>query len=344
MIALVYRDELPEAVARELDQMIQGLTTGMLYVEHTPEGKHTNITCDSITVNAPDVTNGVAGTITFKDRRGNTVVISRNDSGVFITVTNGQTVTFRFIDITGNVVDAVTVGEIAVGGGAAIPGVEIGALSAAYEAWAERSNLDSANPCWELTNVTHGEIFLRARRRGGNYEVMPYNGKVFEVNLGSSLDSSQQGFFDNGYIKQLYLRTAGPQSARAGLSTAVAFSAGNFTANGAMTWTVGSGDQVTYAYDFVGPKMTVSFWIDASSIGGTPDTTLQIAIPGGFTAQRSVAAVGYGVDGGAGTTPIRIEVDAAGTKILINRLDGAVWQASADATYVRGQISFPVEL
>jgi hypothetical protein len=125
--------------------------------------------------------------------------------------------------------------------------------------------------------------------------------------------------------------------------TVVAHSAANFTGNGAMTWTVASGDQTTYAYAKGGKKtLTVSFWIAGSTVGGTPNTDLQIAIPGGFVAARFMANACNVIDNGTAETGYCF-VASAGTTIGIRRVNDANWSAATDATSVRGQITFEVQ-
>lgn len=132
------------------------------------------------------------------------------------------------------------------------------------------------------------------------------------------------------------------RSAAMGEFTAVAHSGGNFTASGSMTWTVASGDQVTYAWAIVGKMLTVLFDIENSTVGGTPSTTLKIAIPGGFTAAKEVF------------NPIRVtdnstssigycKVEASATVIDCFKADTSNWTASTDATFVQGQITFEVQ-
>src|SRR3990167_787127 len=70
--------------------------------------------------------------------------------------------------------------------------------------------------------------------------------------------------------------------------TTPTFSAGDFTASGSMTWTVDAGDVVTYAYTIINKVMTVLFYIDPTTVGGTPSTSLQIAIPANKTATKAV--------------------------------------------------------
>ena len=122
--------------------------------------------------------------------------------------------------------------------------------------------------------------------------------------------------------------------------TAVAFSAGNFTGNGAMTWTVASGDQLTYKYTLVGKTMTLAFWLTNTTVGGTPDITLQIAVPGGFTASGFTANGCSIVNNG--TAEAGGWCFANGTVVGVRRFNDAAWTASTDLTTVRGEISFEV--
>jgi hypothetical protein len=123
----------------------------------------------------------------------------------------------------------------------------------------------------------------------------------------------------------------------------VTFAAGNFTGTGAQTWTLTSPDQADFKYTLVGKTMTVKFQLATTSVGGVAATGLQILIPGGFVA-ASVAynAAALILDNGV-LTPGRLSVAAAGTKILVERSDTAVWTAAANTTYVYGQITIEVQ-
>ncbi|MFA6282366.1 MAG: hypothetical protein WCY05_07710 [Candidatus Omnitrophota bacterium] len=119
------------------------------------------------------------------------------------------------------------------------------------------------------------------------------------------------------------------------------FSAGNFTANGSMTWTVEAGDVTTYAYVIIGKTMTVSFAIDTSTIGGTVNTTLYIAIPNAETAKKTVYVPCLLTDNELPVTG-RACVTASGTTIAITRLDGANYTAKTNLVNARGQITFEI--
>ena len=142
----------------------------------------------------------------------------------------------------------------------------------------------------------------------------------------------------NGYYER-------GRSVAAGEWTNVAFNAANFTANGAMTWTVASGDQSTYAYSTIGTTMHLKVQVLTSSIGGTPSTALRIAIPGGFTSTRSWTGVGLTIkDSGSSAVHEVCLVNAtAGNNFIELYLLGAPnWPATTNTTNVYVDVEFEV--
>lgn len=121
----------------------------------------------------------------------------------------------------------------------------------------------------------------------------------------------------------------------------VPFAAGNFTGNNAMTWTLTSGDQLTFAYIKVAKTMIVSAYLTTTSVGGTPDTLLQIAIPGGHTADGIHAGPFVYVDNAGARAVGRWSVN--NDKVIsLQRIDGAAWAASANLTDVYLSATFKV--
>jgi hypothetical protein len=120
------------------------------------------------------------------------------------------------------------------------------------------------------------------------------------------------------------------------------FAAGNFTGNASMTWTVASGDVDTYAYMLDGRIMTVVWYMQTTTVGGTPNTTLQIAVPNSLTAAKRVLNPFIYNDNGGGNTMGFAEVASSGVVIQLFKLTAANWSAATDATKVFGQISFEV--
>lgn len=125
-----------------------------------------------------------------------------------------------------------------------------------------------------------------------------------------------------------------------GVWTTPAFSAGNFTAGGSQTWTVGSGDVLTYRYQMLSANtMLLKFHIDTTTVAGTPDPVLRIALPLSKTATGSNANPCWINDNGtfafglafasAGEAYVRIYRSAALTDN---------WTAAVNATAVLGEL------
>ena len=110
-----------------------------------------------------------------------------------------------------------------------------------------------------------------------------------------------------------------------------AFDAAHFTGSGAMTWTVDSTAVGLNKYSLSGMTMFWSFYVywfaGTSTIGGTPNTTIQIQVPGGFnhggfTQSQIVSLV---IDAGAAQAG---RAELSGSNILgIGKLDGTAWTA-----------------
>jgi hypothetical protein len=147
---------------------------------------------------------------------------------------------------------------------------------------------------------------------------------------------------DPATFDELDQLTAGVQTAfqQLGRSVDVTFFAGDFTANGSMTWTVAKQNVNTFAWTLIGKRMFVDWILLTTTIGGTVNSTLQIKIPGGYTARRQTFASTFATNGG-----VRISADAVvqknGVVIQIFRRDLANWTAGA-VEDVQGQISFEV--
>lgn len=120
------------------------------------------------------------------------------------------------------------------------------------------------------------------------------------------------------------------------------FNAGDFTGNGSMTWTLASGDVDTLAYTIQGKKMTVSFVLNTTTVGGTLNTNLQILIPASKTAAKSMVNPVYVFDNLVATTAYA-QVNTAGTTISIIKFGAGNWNASTNQTYVLGQITFEIQ-
>ena len=125
--------------------------------------------------------------------------------------------------------------------------------------------------------------------------------------------------------------------------TTPAFSAGDFTGSGSMTWTVAEADVVTYAYTIINKMMTVSFDIRTTTVAGTPSTTFSITIPASKVSTKPMFSTVFVFDNSASAaSPCYAAVAASGTTIDIALLAGGNFAASTNLTYVRGQITFEI--
>lgn len=121
-----------------------------------------------------------------------------------------------------------------------------------------------------------------------------------------------------------------------------AFSAANFTAVGAMTWTVAAGQVITCRYILRGRTVTFAFNLSGTTIGGTVNNALYINAPawGGYSALAQVSnPLGFAQDGG-GTVAAFARTNAS-TILQIFKSNIANWTATASATH-EGQITFDV--
>ncbi len=123
--------------------------------------------------------------------------------------------------------------------------------------------------------------------------------------------------------------------------TTPAFSAGDFTAGGAQTWTVAAGDVTTFAYQIIGKTMRIMFNIKTTTVGGTPNEVLNIAIPASKTAAKEVTFPIVTLDNntrGIGFASI----SAGGAIIQCAKSDYSVWAASTNLTGVYGSVTFEI--
>lgn len=123
--------------------------------------------------------------------------------------------------------------------------------------------------------------------------------------------------------------------------TAVAFNAAYYTGSGSLVWTVAASNVITFAYRVAGTTMTVSVVLNTTTVSGT-GTVLQIAIPGGFKAAKTMRNACEAVDNGVRTTA-RIGVTAGGAVLQIQRTDAANWTASSSNTAISAQLTFEVQ-
>ena len=125
--------------------------------------------------------------------------------------------------------------------------------------------------------------------------------------------------------------------------TTPAFNAGDFTAEGAMTWTVEAGDVITYSYIIIGKTMFINFNIDLTTVGGTLSSMLFIAIPAGKVATKLAKFV-YALSEGTGWLPAIAQVNVSGTTISLYKdmTQGGNFTAGTDTHYTSGSLVFEI--
>ena len=127
-----------------------------------------------------------------------------------------------------------------------------------------------------------------------------------------------------------------------GVWTDIPYAAANYTASGAMTWTVALADQASLRYILIGRTCTVQFRIQLTTVGGGGSSALQLTLPdalkadgeyNGVFAYGNVANVGVGHVFNGGTNK---------TRLIFNRdFSGTNWDVTGtDDTYIFGQHTF----
>jgi hypothetical protein len=145
-----------------------------------------------------------------------------------------------------------------------------------------------------------------------------------------------------GSLAGVILGTAGVLSALEYVPwTTPGFSAGDYTAGGSMTWTVEAGDVVVCAYNIMGKKMTVSLYVAASTIGGTPNINLRRVIPASKTATKTMRAPA-GVYDNSVWGPGFFQTSAGGTYIDIYTITAGNFTVGTSTCYLYGQIEFEI--
>ncbi len=136
------------------------------------------------------------------------------------------------------------------------------------------------------------------------------------------------------------------REAAMGEAVAIPFVPSNFTASGAMTWTVATASAKQIYYTLVGTTMTVYFNLISTTVGGTPSTNLIMRVPNGAFCRREVQGTFHYFDNGtAGIGLVNVPGQLNGSRgdeIQFFIVTTGNWAASAAATYVRGQISFEI--
>ncbi len=283
-------------------QNLVSLLFGYLSEQHDENGAHTDITATSVTVEE-------GGTF------GDDVIAGNVSIG-----SAGNTVSGYGIQMRTDATGSNTIREFHL---ASDVQSSLGARMMAYDA---SGDFDMGGWRWNSSRTA--------------YEFIPDSSTktTKTISLGSPTDSSQGGWWSDGYISDIY--TGNNSTDIVGAWTAVSHNGANFTADSG-SWTVDSGDQITYAYTITRKKMTVAFTITGTDVSATP-TELRIAIPAGKTAVKRMDNMGLVSDAGTVQAAL-IYVAASGTTINIQKLTGTFATTAADNTNVIGQITFEIQ-
>jgi hypothetical protein len=115
------------------------------------------------------------------------------------------------------------------------------------------------------------------------------------------------------------------------------YQASDFTASTG-TWTVDSGDLLSFSSWLRGKTITVQWAIQTSSISSTPGF-LNILIPQGFTSVRGTFNMGLLIDNGS---KVACFIDQASDKLRIFRMDLGNLSVSVNLTEAYGEVTFEV--
>lgn len=121
------------------------------------------------------------------------------------------------------------------------------------------------------------------------------------------------------------------------------FAGGDFTASGSMTWTVESGDISNFSYQQRGNTLTITLYVDTTTVGGTVSNQLRVAIHGGFAgAKASLNQVLYYSDNG--TTGVGfVDVADAGTVLRLLKSGGGNWTLATNNTSVYTTVTIEID-
>jgi hypothetical protein len=121
-----------------------------------------------------------------------------------------------------------------------------------------------------------------------------------------------------------------------------AFAAGNFTGANSQTWTVEGADVTTNQYTLVGRTISWNLRILTTTVGGTPDPNLQVAMPNGYTGAHDVYMPAYA--GQAASSTGLFGIFTGFNKLSILRtFDAANWASGTNNTQVNGTLTAAVQ-
>ena len=112
----------------------------------------------------------------------------------------------------------------------------------------------------------------------------------------------------------------------------VPYAAANFGATASMTWTVDSGDVVTFTFAVLGNMMFIWLRVATTTVGGVvAGANLTVKIPNGRVAAKTCSMGGAAGPGGAASESVLV-ASVAGSNLLQIARYAATWVLGADNT------------
>jgi hypothetical protein len=317
---VTYGQFLDNATAEELQQFA-ALIEGYLRKEHKDDGSHGDVTADSLTIR--DVATGEdTGTVTghFVPTVGNTYDLGGlHDEGLDTQEVRSWRKVYAGTSIN--------LGMVETGGSPSGP-VETPAWVDSFATGVRTTTNATTEAEWDINDTLAGTVatFCAPVDVGGAQQpgvLVPFL-------------RATEATFVNGFFER-------ERTTRVGVWTTPTFAAGDYTASGAMTWTVASGDVDNLQYMLVGKTLFVNGRLSTTSVGGTASTQLIRAIPGGFTSAKTTSFPALGFDNGTSTS-VLVTVTSGGTSLLFNRADLGNWSnASTNNTALYFSVALEIQ-
>jgi|SRR5215831_4136970 len=341
---------LPAGTAQELDSLV-ALLNAYLAKEHNPDGTHGAVQADSLIVNGDaEFQDGLrAAKLELPDEDDKIATLYRTVAGnVLLDIeTNTRSWTFGALTIRslyggalGTLRKVIAIGGLESSGPYIIgPGVrlmpepDVPHNVKSWDVAVASPGSPNYAPAIAFGDVAGQKIPLLIRddsATSGNYVIGPDDAVVANVQLGRS--PTNQRFVT------IYLRTGVYERNRTvamGEWTDVPFNAADFGGSGSLTWTVTAGNIITRRYALVGKTMVYSAYIQGSSVGGTPNNELHIAIPSPFTAaHHAICGFVASQDIGAAIQGNYTQVTPGATYVILTRPGNVNWSVgSGTAVY-----------
>lgn len=167
--------------------------------------------------------------------------------------------------------------------------------------------------------------------------------KLIGVTNGVAITNGINTAYHDLYANRIFERAREPIAMGEWID--VPYLASNFTASGAMIWTVEAADVTSYMYTLIGKTLILTYQFLSTSLTGTADAYVILKIPGGFLPARSFEAIGYALTGAAGTyTTTRMRVFTGDANILIIQSSGLSWAVpNVNLCHFMGQLVIPIQ-